>query len=38
MINHVILTLCMLVMAIDAIKMGFDNGMIVSKNSTTLIP
>ncbi|KAK8391071.1 hypothetical protein O3P69_017015 [Scylla paramamosain] len=38
MINHVILTLSMLVMAIDAIKLGFDNGMVVRKNSTTLIP
>lgn len=38
MINHVILMLSMLIMGTDAIKMGFDNGMVVRKNSTTLIP
>lgn len=37
-INHVVLTLSMLTMAVDAIKMGFSNGMVVRKNSTILIP
>ncbi|XP_050695447.1 ninjurin-2-like isoform X3 [Eriocheir sinensis] len=37
-INHVVLTLSMLTMAVDAIKMGFNSGMVVRKNSTTLIP
>ncbi|XP_042212418.1 ninjurin-2-like isoform X3 [Homarus americanus] len=37
-INHVVMGLNMLIMALDAIQAGFDNGFRPVKNSTTFIP
>ncbi|XP_071530046.1 ninjurin-2-like isoform X3 [Panulirus ornatus] len=37
-INHLVMGFSMLVMAGDTIKMGLDNGFLLRRNSTTLIP